>query len=167
MRPITMSTALLLAAIGMAGCTAGEPATEAVTQSPTPEVTMPPFRAAVPTSVLMRGMVTLAAETYWESTSIVVDAEGEHENYPQNDDEWYHVWASAITLAEAGNVMMMPTHALDQGEWMRLAQAMVDAGLDAARAADAKDFMRVLDEGEKVYNVCTECHEKYVPSVGL
>jgi len=167
MRPITISTALVLAAIGLAGCTAEEPAPEAVAEAPAPEVVMPPFKSIIPTAVLMRTMVTMAAEGYWESTAIIVDAEGVHENYPQTDEEWFEVWSAAITLAESGNILMMPAHALDQGEWMRLAQDLVDAGFEAARAADDQDFMRVLDEGEKIYNVCTECHEKYVPSIRL
>jgi hypothetical protein len=167
MRANLICSAAALAAIGLAGCTAGEPssdatnAAQAIVADP-----LPPFRAAIPTAALMRA-IEMTAEIYWESTSIVVDIEGEHENYPQTDEEWMHVWAAGIMLAEAGNVLMMPSHALDQGEWMQMSETMVEAGLGAARAADARDFMAVLDEGEKVYNACVACHEKYVPSVGL
>jgi len=167
MHPNLICIGVAAAAIGLAGCTAGEPAkdeTDAVQASVADP--LPPFRAAVPTAVLMRA-IEMTAETYWESTSIVVDIEGEHEYFPQTDEEWMHVWAAGIMLAEAGNVLMMPSHALDQGDWMQMSEAMIEAGLGAARAADARDFMAVLDEGEKVYNACVACHEKYVPSINL
>jgi hypothetical protein len=161
--------ALALAAAGLAGCTAQEPPAEPaeVGQAAAGAVVLPPFKPVATTAVLMRGTVQMAAERYWESVSIVVDAEGVHENYPQTEEEWFEVWEAGMTLAESGNLMMMPSRALDQGEWMRLSEAMVDAGLNAARAADAQDFERVLDEGEKVYNVCTECHEIYYPQLRL
>jgi hypothetical protein len=161
--------ALALAVAELTGCTPPEPPTEpaAVGQEAVGTVAMPPFKPVATTAVLMRGTVQMAAERYWESVAIVIDADGVHENYPQTDEEWFEVWEAGMTLAESGNLLMMPSRALDQGEWMRLSEAMIDAGLNAARAADAQDFERVLDEGEKVYNVCTECHEIYFPQLRL
>ena len=128
---------------------------------------LPPFNPIATTAVLMRGTISLAAADYWASVSIVVDLEGEHENFPADDEEWSRVWASAITLAESGNLLMMAPRALDQGDWMRLSQDLIDAGLEAARAADAQDPMAVLDAGENVYNVCTACHEQYIPMLRI
>jgi hypothetical protein len=160
---------LAIAAAELTGCTAQEPPSEPVdvAQGGAGAVVMPPFKPVATTAVLMRGTVQMAAERYWQSVSIVVDAEGVHENHPQTDEDWFEVWEAGMTLAESGTLMMMPSRALDQGEWMRLSTAMIDAGLNAARAADAQDFERVLDEGEKVYNVCTECHEIYYPQLRL
>jgi hypothetical protein len=155
-----------LTALTLAGCGAEspsvvipDPATEAAATPP------PPFRPVATTAVLMRGTIALAAADYWASVSIVVDADGEHENVPADDEEWSRVWASAITLAESGNLLMMAPRALDQGEWMRLSGEMIDIGLEAARVADKKDAIGVLDVGEQLYNLCTECHQKYMPSL--
>jgi hypothetical protein len=34
--------------------------------------------------------------------------------------------------------------------------------MEAAQVAEAKNPDKVLEVGEKVYNVCTECHMKYI-----
>ena len=57
---------------------------------------------------------------------------------------------------------MISTRAKDNAEWMRLSAALVDVGMEAAGAAEAKNPDKVLEVGEKVYNVCTECHMKYI-----
>lgn len=146
----------ILGAAGLCACAAPEPP-----PAPPPE----PYRLDVPMQILMRGPVTFAAEYYWQSVSVVIDLEGVHENHPETDEEWETVWAAAITLAESANLLMLPGRALDQGEWMRLANAFYDVGREAARAAEDQDFEAVLDVGEKVYNVCVECHRIYVPAL--
>ena len=45
---------------------------------------------------------------------------------------------------------------------MRLSAALVDVGVEAAMAARTRNPEKVLEVGEKVYNVCTECHMKYI-----
>jgi hypothetical protein len=167
---LSWTFALLVAgAAGLGGCSPADEsagsAEDTTAESAAAAQPATAYRTEVPMQILMRGPVTLAAEVYWESVSIVIDLEGVHENYPQSDEEWETVWAAAITLAESGNLLMMPGRALDQGDWMRLSNALVDVGLEAARAAEAQDFEAVLDVGEKVYNVCLECHQQYVPAL--
>jgi hypothetical protein len=161
---------LSLSTIALSGC--GEQnvplgAPDASDDSAIELTPLPPFNPVATTAVLMRGTISLAAADYWASVSIVVDQDGEHENFPADDEEWSRVWASAITLAESGNLLMMAPRALDQGDWMRLSRDMIDAGLEAARAADAEDPLAVLDAGEKVYNVCSDCHAQYMPSLDI
>jgi hypothetical protein len=110
----------------------------------------------------MDGIVAPASQVYWRSVSTIVDKDGVTEHFPMNDEEWEAVWGSAMVLSESGNLMMMTPRAKADDEWMRLSVAMVDAGAAAAKAAAAKDPEQVLAEGEKVYNVCTECHMKYI-----
>jgi hypothetical protein len=175
MRNGTALAVLLLAALGLGGCGARDDAApEATPASDTAGSTsadgaaaMPPFRPVASTAVLMRGTVSMAAEDYWKSVSIVIDLEGEHHNFPQDEAEWERVWAAGITLAETGNLLLMPPRAIDDPEWTRLSLEMIEVGLNAARAADAQDYMGVLDEGEKVYNLCTECHQIFYPSLQL
>lgn len=122
----------------------------------------PPYNPKATVLELMEGPIAHAAEVYWGSVSTVVDKDGIHENFPQNDEEWEAVWASGITLGESGNLLMMGNRSRDE-EWNRLASQLVDVGMEAAAAGEGKDPEKVLELGERVYNVCTECHMKYIP----
>jgi hypothetical protein len=121
----------------------------------------PPFKPVATVDQLMDGVITPAAEVYWGSVSTIVDKDGVTENFPENDEEWEAVWGSAMTIAESGNLLMMAPRAQDD-EWMRLSAALVDVGVAAAKAAEAKNPDQVLEQGEKVYDVCTQCHMKYI-----
>ena len=123
----------------------------------------PPLKPAANVDQLMDGVITPAAEIYWGSVSTVVDKNGITENFPRTDEEWERVWGSAVTIAESGNLLMMSPRAVDNEDWMKFSAALVDAGMEAAKAAEAKNPELVLEHGEKVYNVCTQCHMKYIP----
>lgn len=125
-----------------------------------------PFNAHYSVFELMEGPVAHAAEVYWGSVSTIVDANGITENFPRTDEEWEAVWAAGITLAEAGNLLMMSPRARDEDDWLMWSAAMVEAGVKATDAAEAKNPDRVLEEGEAVYNVCTGCHMQYIPNEG-
>jgi hypothetical protein len=162
---------LLVAAASLGACSAGEePETAAAVDAATAAAAPagpPSFRGDVPMKILMQGPVTLAAEVYWDSVKIVVDIEGEHIYQPETDEDWHVVWQAGIAIAESANLLMDDERALDQGDWLTMSNALYDAGLSAARAAEAKDYEAVLAEGETVYNACTACHEQYMPTVNL
>lgn len=122
----------------------------------------PPFNPKASVLELMEGPIGHAAEVYWGSVSTIVDKDGIHENFPQNDEEWEAVWAAGVTIGESGNLLMMGDRSRDD-EWNRLSSQLVDVGMEAAAAGEAKDPEKVLEIGERVYNVCTECHMKYIP----
>ena len=122
----------------------------------------PPYKTTVTVEQLMEGPIVHAAEVYWNSVSTIVDKDGVHENFPKTDEEWEAVWAGALTVAESGNLMMMPGRAKDDGDWMKFSAQLVDAGMKAAKAAEEKDKDKVLEEGGNVYTVCTNCHMKYI-----
>lgn len=123
----------------------------------------PPYKPVSTIDQLMDGPVAHAAEVYWGSVSTVVDKNGITENFPRTDEEWEAVWAAAVTISEAGNLLMMPPRAKDNGDWMKWSSQLVDVGQEAAKAAEAKNPEKVLEVGEKVYNVCTGCHMQYIP----
>ena len=127
------------------------------------ESTAPPFKPVTTVVELMESIIAHAAEVYWESVQITVDETGEHELSPQTDDEWESVWAAALTIAESGNLLMMPPRALDDGAWMQFARSLIEAGVEAAAAAQAHDVERVFAAGEQVYNACLGCHTRYIP----
>ena len=122
----------------------------------------PPFKAVASVDQLMLGTIQHAASVYWNSVSTVVDKDGIHENFPQNDMEWTTTWAAAITLAESGNLLMMPERARADADWNKFALQLVEVGNRAAQAAEARNADLVLEQGEKVYDVCTACHMKFI-----
>jgi hypothetical protein len=123
----------------------------------------PPFMPVATVLELMESVIAHSAEVYWGSVSIIVDANGITENYPETDEEWEAVWAAAIGLAESGNLLMMAPRAVDNDAWIEMSAALVRVGVEAADAAQAKDAERVLAMGEQVYNVCLACHTRYIP----
>jgi hypothetical protein len=121
----------------------------------------PPYKPVTTVLELMESVIAHAAEAYWDSVQVTVDDAGVHERYPQSDEEWEAVWAAALTIAESGNLLMMTPRAVDDGAWMQFARSLIDAGAEAAAAAEAKNVERVFAAGEQVYNVCTGCHGRY------
>jgi hypothetical protein len=82
-------------------------------------------------------------------------------NPPQNDRDWETLQMQALMLAESGNLLMMKDRAKNQGEWMKDARALVDAGLAAAKATRARDMQAVLALNEPIVNSCVTCHRKF------
>lgn len=122
----------------------------------------PPFKPVANVDQLMDATIQPAADAYWGAVSTVVDKDGVHENFPRTDEEWEKVWAGAMTIAESGNLLMMAPRAKDDADWMKFSAAMVDIGQEAAKIAESKNPEAVLEVGERVYNVCTQCHMKYI-----
>lgn len=127
-----------------------------------PAAGSPPFKPIATLKELMSGPIDFAATTYWNSVMIVVDTEGTHEHFPETDEEWHEVWAAAMTVAESGNLLMIAPRGRNDPVWIRLSEALMTTGVEAAEAAKAKNPDLVFDAGEKVYNVCKTCHELYI-----
>jgi hypothetical protein len=85
---------------------------------------------------------------------------------PQNDREWGVLRGTALTLAESGNLLMMPGRARDQGDWIKDAKLLVDAGAAAYKAAQKHDLQAILDLNEQLTTSCTKCHVQYRPNYG-
>ena len=129
--------------------------------APAQDETASNYRPVGDVADLMAGVVEPAAEVYWDAVGVIVDSAGEHQLAPQTDEEWLAVRAAAYTVAEAGNLLMMPERALDQGAWIAMSQALVEAGQRALEAADARSLDGVFDMGAEMYFVCTNCHGTY------
>lgn len=85
-------------------------------------------------------------------------------NPPSNDHEWGAVERSALMLAESANLLMMPGRARDQGDWIKDARLLLDAGNAAFRAAKAKDMAAIVALNEQLVASCTTCHMHYRPN---
>ena len=80
---------------------------------------------------------------------------------PKNDREWNALRATALTLAESGNLLMMDKRARDQGDWIKDSRALIDVGAAAYKAAQAKDLDAIVALNQQLYTACVTCHEQY------
>jgi cytochrome c556 len=84
---------------------------------------------------------------------------------PKDDQEWAAVRRAAVTLAESGNLLMMPGRVRDRADWMKDAKLLVDAGNAAYKAAQAKDGNALAALAGALDASCTTCHKQYRPNV--
>lgn len=170
MRSFSNTLVLAIAAGALVACDSAETPEPEVETAPADAGSAEPLNYEPVASVLdlMRGTVTLAAERYWESVMIVWDEDGETIHRPENDLEWQEVWSAGLTLAESGNLLMLPRVGFPQeDEWNEYSRQLREAGVAAAQAALRQDYMEVLEAGNVVYNACVACHEVYVPTLSL
>ena len=82
---------------------------------------------------------------------------------------WQAVENAAITLSETANLIMMPGRLcengrpvpLDQADYQKAAQGLVDAGQAALKAAQSKNLDAMVEVSGTVADACAACHEKY------
>jgi hypothetical protein len=86
-------------------------------------------------------------------------------NPPKTDVEWNAIRTQALTLAEAGNLMMMPNRVRD-GDWNKDAKMLVDVGTKAFKAAMAKDMDGIVALNQELNDACVVCHVQYRPGYG-
>lgn len=120
-----------------------------------------PYLAVADVRQLMISVVEPAADVYWDAVGTVVDETGTTEIAPEGDEEWEAVRNAAFVMAESGNLLMMDERAVDRGAWLAMSRSMVDVGLRAVLAAEARDPSAVFDVGGEVYEVCSNCHAAY------
>ncbi len=125
----------------------------------------PPYKPVADVKTVMASIVEPAADLYWDAVGTIVDHKGVQEIEPKTIEEWDAVRNAAYVVAEAGNLLLMPTRAKDNDEWVRLAQAMTDAAQKAIRAAESRNKALVFDTGAELYDTCTNCHVKYSPAI--
>ena len=122
----------------------------------------PPFKTTVNMKDLMLNVLDPAADGIWESVGTIMTLEGTFEKFPATDDEWAGVRGSAIQLAESGNLLMLPTRSGGSADWIKDAQALIEASGRALKAIEAKDKDTLFTVGGDIYDVCTSCHSKFI-----
>jgi hypothetical protein len=129
--------------------------------SPAPAPALPPFQTTANMKDLMLNIIDPAADGIWESVGTVITVEGTFEKAPSTDDEWAVVRMHAIQMAEAGNLLMLPSRSNGSPEWIAEAQALISASQNAIKAIDARDKDRLFTVGGDIYDVCTNCHKQF------
>lgn len=121
-----------------------------------------PFQPVADVKQLMTAVLEPAADVYWDAVGTVDDKSGSSEHAPATKEEWDAVRNSAYVIAESGNLLMIGKRLRDRDNWIRMSQALVEAGRRALAAAEARNTAAVFDAGAEVYDACTKCHATYV-----
>ena len=121
----------------------------------------PPFRAVADVKALMNSLIDPQADRIWDNSGWIVTADGVEERKPKNDEEWVALLHNAVAVTEAGNLLMMAPRARDTGNWIKSAQALVEGGSYALRAAQARNPDMLFDAGAVLYEACNACHRQY------
>ncbi len=124
-----------------------------------PGAPAPPLRSVASVDQVMDAIIIPSSQRVFDA---VVYVNGQLEQSPKSDDDWFGVQMSALAVAEAGNLLMLPPRAKDNGEWLTFSRALTDSAYRVAQAAEAKNLDLVLQTGGEMYNACTACHEKYL-----
>lgn len=125
----------------------------------------PPYKPVADVKMLMASIMDPTADVYWGAVGTVIDESGEHELAPKTAEEWDALRNAAVTVAESGNLLMMPSRAKDGGEWMQAARRLIETAEASIRAAEARDKNAVFDRGAEMYDACVNCHVKYSPDI--
>lgn len=121
----------------------------------------PPIQAVATLEEVMHGMVIPHAEVVWGASGTIYTAKGVEERQPKSESEWLAVEASATTLTEAGNLLMMEGRARDSGRWMERARALREAGAGVHQAAKSRNVQAVFERGGVLFEACQGCHFDY------
>ena len=151
---LVVSVALFVSGIGFV--IAGARATRLATPVEVP-ITTP----VASIKQVMNGIMAPAALVVYDAVGYIVDADGVQEIAPQNDEDWAAIADSAAALVESGNLLLLGDRAVDDGEWITITRALIDAGTIALTAAEAQDTEGILAIGVDINTTCDACHAIY------
>jgi cytochrome c553 len=96
-------------------------------------------------------MITPASDAVFDASS----------HQPLDAKGWTAARNQALVLAESGNLLMVGTRIRDNGNWMKMSRALVDAAALAAAAAEKKDADALEAAADSITVACMECHRPY------
>jgi hypothetical protein len=82
---------------------------------------------------------------------------------------WAAVEASGYALAESANLLMIPGRVCSNGkpapvgnaDWAKFVAGLREAGMEAVKAAKAKNQDAIVDVADKMTSACSACHDVY------
>jgi hypothetical protein len=153
----------LVAALVMAGVLAGSVSARAPSGDAPQKPAPPPAIGPGPPTARIGTMSELMVHLIYPTSDAVFYITS---RTPSTEAEWTALQAQTLMLAESANLLMMPGRARDQGQWMKDARLMLDAGWAAFKAAKAKDVPALEALSDQLYESCTTCHQHYRPGYG-
>jgi hypothetical protein len=146
---------LLISLTTLCACNSEAPPVEPVA------TTGPEYQLVADVKQVMNWILDPSSDVIWGAVGTIVTQEGQQELAPETDEQWTAIRDSAAIVAEAGNLLLMPGRARDQGDWAKHSRALTKAAQEAIAAAEAKDTASLFTAGGDIYLVCTACHEQY------
>jgi hypothetical protein len=126
---------------------------------------------------VMRGIlfpssnVIFAAQNGEEFTAIKQDKDPSLATDPLRSvyNSWTAVENAGLSLAESANLLMIPGRVCSNGkpapvgnaDWVKFVAGLRDAGMEAAKAARAKNGDAIVDVADKMTTACAACHDVY------
>lgn len=101
---------------------------------------------------LMEAMLVPASDALFS-----VPSEG-----PKDDAKWTSLRYNTLILAESANLLLIGDRPRDKDVWVKSAQALRSAALDALKAVDARNAEALLEVGDRILDACTQCHDKHL-----
>ena len=169
---------ILVVTVGVVACRRG--------QSNVSARELPEYTPSATIKDLMQAIVDPSADDVWLSVTTVMSGTGTVETVPKTDEDWAKVRHGAIKLLEVSNLLIVPgRHVARPGEkseapgvelepsemealilkdipgWRARAKALHEAGLEALKAADARDAPKIFEVGEQIEEACENCHRNY------
>jgi hypothetical protein len=81
---------------------------------------------------------------------------------PGDENDWAEARRGALTLAEAGNLLILRNRA---STWIADARLLTEVGTAAYKAAEAKDARALAALTDRIDASCTTCHKRSRPTV--
>jgi hypothetical protein len=127
--------------------------------------TAQPDAAATETKKLMVEIVDPQAKVLWGVAGHISDESGDHALRPTTEEGWKAAEDAATVLAEAGRKMLTSPYVDGRGEdWKAFARGLTElAERNRKGVVDRLSDDELLDLGNHLYNVCSACHEAYLP----
>jgi len=138
---------------------------------------------------VMKGIVDPTSKAIWDSVGTESGPKGLVEKAPKTDEDWATIEHSALSLAEASNLLKIPGRHMslpeqantktapdapeltpaqieekvnkDRGAWDAKADGLRATATKALAAAKAHDKDGLLNVGEEIDNACESCHKVY------
>lgn len=133
---------------------------------------------------VMHGIVESSADVLFNSVATTISVEGIQEKQPTTDEEWEAVQRSALTLAEAANLLIMPGRRVAKPEeentsadpveltpaqiqvnieankdmWLKHVRELQSVGIEAWKITNDRNVQGLLEIGERIDQVCESCH---------
>lgn len=136
---------------------------------------------------VMHMIIESQAQVIFDSVAITVTEAGTQEKQPQTEEDWDAVLHSAITLAEAANLLTVPGRPVARPEdmntsadpveltpaqiqekitanpesWLKHVKNLQDVAMQAVKAATAKNVQDLWNVGEPIDQACETCHLEF------
>lgn len=168
---VTLSAAALLLA----------PAPGARSQPPS-QMSVSDFRPDASIAEIMESIVMPSAQILWDAVAVDVTADGVIEDIPETDDDWEMVRWSAVNLAEATNLLVIPRAVAPPGTvseypedelgpdqvkalldkqwpaWVGFTRALHTIALKTIKVVDDHDVDGLSEVGGEIDEACESCH---------